>query len=127
MLRVAISMMKDYQQQTCVGNYLRDLQAQAISWPNYRPNNKNASLYFGTFARKYGGQFYFDFYKMDGLNIIGTNGRNNQNILIDLDNSRIVVTQSAATAWDREHLCSMSSVMENYLNKVLSKLTIILK
>ena len=31
LLRVAISMMKDYQQQTCVGNYLRDLQAQAIS------------------------------------------------------------------------------------------------
>ena len=100
LLRVAISMMKDYQQQTCVGNYLRDLQAQAISWPDYRPNNKNASLYFGSFARKYGGQFYFDFHKMDGRNIIGTNGWNNQNILIDLDKSRIVVTQSAATAWD---------------------------
>ena len=56
--------------------------------------------YIFPFARKYGGQFYFDFYKMDGLNIIGTNGWNNQNILIDLDKSRIVVTQSAATAWD---------------------------
>ena len=37
---------------------------------------------------------------MSGRNIIATEGRNSQNILIDLDNSRIVVTNSAATAWD---------------------------
>ena len=53
------------------------------------------------YAKKYGGQFYFDFHKMDGCNIIGTEGFNGQNILIDLDNSRIVATQSAATAWDQ--------------------------
>ena len=51
--------------------------------------------------KKNGGQFYFDFYKIDGRNIIVTEGFNGQNILIDLDNSRIVVTQSAATAWDQ--------------------------
>ena len=101
LLRVAVAMMKDYQQQTCVGRYLRDLQVQAISWPKYRPSKKNASLYTHNYARKYGGQFYFDFHKMNGRNIMATEGYNGQNIMIDLDNSRIVVTQSAATAWDQ--------------------------
>ena len=51
-------------------------------------------------AKKYGAHFYFDFYGMSGRNIIATEGRSSQNILIDLDNSRIVVTNSASSAWD---------------------------
>ena len=37
---------------------------------------------------------------MKNRNIIGTEGLNGQNILIDLDNSRIVITNSAATGWN---------------------------
>jgi hypothetical protein len=37
---------------------------------------------------------------MNGRNIMATEGFNGQNMLIDLDNSRIVVTNSAATGWD---------------------------
>ena len=101
LLRVAISMMKDYQQKTCVGNYLRDIQKQAKSWPKYRPSKKNASLYLHNYAKKYGGKFYFKFHKMEDRNIMATEGYNGQNIMIDMDNSKIVVTQSAATAWDQ--------------------------
>jgi len=101
LLRVAIAMMRDYQQQTCVGNYLRDLQAQAKNWPKYRPSQDNASLWLHNYARKYGGQFYFDFHKMDRRNIMATEGFNGQNVMIDFDRSKIVVTQSAATAWDQ--------------------------
>ena len=39
-------------------------------------------------------------YKMKKRNIIATEGYNGQNMLIDLDNSRIVITNSAATGWD---------------------------
>ena len=53
------------------------------------------------YAKKYGAQFYFDFHRMKDRNIFGTEGYNGQNMLIDMDNSRIVVTQSAATAWDQ--------------------------
>jgi hypothetical protein len=102
LLRVAISMMRDYQQKTCVGNYLRDIQQQAKSWPKYRPSKKNASLYLHNYARKYGGQFYFKFHQMEDRNIMATEGYNGQNIMIDMDNSKIVVTQSAATAWDQK-------------------------
>ena len=54
------------------------------------------------YAKKYGGQFYFDFQKMKGRNILATEGYNGQNMMIDFDNSKIVVTQSAATGWNQK-------------------------
>lgn len=101
LLRIAVAMMKDYQEQTCVGKYLKKIQLQAKRWYKYAPNKSNSYLWIDRFARKYGAQFYFDFRGMDNRNILATEGRNGQNIMIDLDNSRIVVTQSAATAWDQ--------------------------
>lgn len=41
---------------------------------------------------------------MRGRNIVGTMGLNGQNMLIDLDASRIVVTNAAATGWDVQRL-----------------------
>ena len=99
-LRFAEAMMKDYQNNTCVGNYLRESQQQAKKWPKYRPTKKNAQWWLHNYSKKYGAQFYFDFSGMKNRNIIGTEGLNGQNILIDLDNSRIVITNSAATGWN---------------------------
>ena len=100
-LRVAEAMMKDYQNKTCVGNYLRESQEQAKKWYKYHPSSMdNAHFWLHNYAKKYGSQFYFDFYKMKKRNIMATEGYNGQNILIDLDNSRIVITNSAATGWD---------------------------
>ena len=101
-LRVAEAMMKDYQNQTCVGKYLKEIQNQALDWPKYRPGqNINSMLWIHNYAKKYGAQFYFDFYGMSGRNIFATEGLNGQNMMIDMDNSRIIVTNSAATAWDQ--------------------------
>ena len=99
-LRVAEAMMKDYQNETCVGKYLKNAQTQAKVWPQYRPNDENAKFWIHTHAKKYGAQFYFDFLGMSNRNIFTTEGFNGQNMMIDMDNSRIVVTNSAATAWD---------------------------
>ena len=102
-LRVAEAMMKDFQNKTCVGNYLRESQEQAKKWYKYRPTTssmKNPHFWLHNYAKKYGSQFYFDFYKMKKRNIMATEGYNGQNMLIDLDNSRIVITNSAATGWD---------------------------
>ena len=100
-LRVSVAMMQDFQQQTCVGQYLRNAQNQAVRWPKYRPKDDNAQLWLHSYAADYGSQFYFDFYGMRSRNIIATEGYNGQNMMIDLDNSRIVVTNSAATGWDQ--------------------------
>ena len=99
-LRFAEAMMRDYQNKTCVGNYLRESQQQAKNWYKYRPFKDNAHWFLHNYAKKYGSQFYFDFYKMKKRNIIATEGYNGQNMLIDLDNSRIVITNSAATGWN---------------------------
>lgn len=99
-LRVAEAMMLDYQNETCVGRYLREAQSQAKKWYKYRPNRDNAHWWLHNYAKKYSAQFYFDFHTMNGRNIMATEGFNGQNMLIDLDNSRIVVTNSAATGWD---------------------------
>jgi len=101
-LRVAEAMMKDYQNNTCVGTYLKQSQLQAVTWPRYRPNSNNSSLWIDSYAKKYGSQFYFDFYGMGNRNIMATQGLNGQNMMIDLDNSRIVITNSAATAWNQK-------------------------
>lgn len=103
-LRVAEAMMKDYQNHTCVGQYLKNTQAQAKLWPKYRPNTANSNLWLHTYAKKYGAQFYFDFYGMSERNVMATAGLHGQNMMIDMDNSRIVVTNSAATGWDQQLL-----------------------
>ena len=115
-LRVAVAMMKDYQNQTCVGKYLKKIQEQALSWDKYGPYKKNGRIYFSHSAKKYGGQFYFDFNGMSNRNIFGTNGKNAQNMLIDMDNSRIVITNSAATGWD-QHVFMFNPIRDGVLPK----------
>lgn len=103
-LRVAVAMMEDYQSNNCVGRYLRQLQAQAVPSGFLRPNDNNSWMWLHSYARQYGGKFYFDFVGMRGRNIMGTMGLNGQNILMDLDAGRIVVTNAAATGWDVKSL-----------------------
>ena len=104
LLRVGEAIMKDYQSQTCVGQYLKMSQAQSLPWPKYQPNNSNAKIFLHRFSKKYGAQFYFDFHEMDGRNILGTEGAAGQNMLIDMDNSRIVVMHGAAAVSDQKSL-----------------------
>ena len=103
LLRIAVAMMKDYQNDTCVGQYLKELQSQEIPWPNYGAHDKRTVLMMN-YSRYYGGQFYWGFDGMRRRNIMGTSGALGQNILIDMDNSRIVVTQAIAAGWDTKSL-----------------------
>ena len=115
-LRVAVAMMKDYQNQTCVGKYLKKIQKLALRWDKYGPYKKNGRIYFSRSAKKYGGQFYFNFNGMSNRNVFGTNGFNNQNMLIDMDNSRIIVANSAATGWD-QHVFMINPIRDGVLPK----------
>lgn len=99
-LRIAEAIMKDYQNKTCVGNYLIESQKQALNWYKYGPTKDNSRFWINRYSKKYGSQFYFDFYRMKNRNIIAADGLNGQIMLIDLDNSKIVTTNSAATGWN---------------------------
>lgn len=103
LLRVAVAMMNDYQDGNCLGQYLRAMQSQKKLWPKYGTAGKRTTNLMNL-ARYYGGQFYWGFDGMRDRNILGTDGKNGQNILIDLDKSRIVVTHAISAGWDVREL-----------------------
>lgn len=102
-LRLAIALLDDWKNNECVGAYLRELQNRKMpistdSWffdiqPKQARNKRH-------FASHYGGQFYFDYTGMKNRNILGMEGKGGQSVLIDLDNSNIVVINAAHDNYD---------------------------
>lgn len=95
-LRIAKAMMQDWQNDSCEGQYLKSLYERRVSM-NRKPQTWNRSerrwgyADFGNNATKYGGQFWTDFYGLSGRTILMMNGYNGQQVIMDMDNSRIVV------------------------------------
>ena len=99
LLRVAITMLSDYQSGNCVGQYLKDLQERAKRHSHYG----KTPTFLHNLSKKYGGQIYWDFEGMRGRNILGTDGNNGQYMLIDLDSARVLVVNSASQMYDTRH------------------------
>jgi len=85
-LRIAKSMLDDWQNDTCVGRYLKTIYDRRER-KNDKDVNPNSS--FG-FPKSYGGQFHFDYPGMKNRPILGMDGYGGQTILIDFERSRIV-------------------------------------
>lgn len=83
-LRIAKAMMDDYQNQTCEGKYLKEIHNRKIKKGEEPIDN------FG-FSKSYGGQFHMDYPGLEDQVIFGMNGYGGQAIMIDMNNSRIVV------------------------------------
>ena len=88
-LRIAKAIMDDYQNNTCVGKYLKEIYERRI------PKNKEFK-YEPEFNRTYyyGGQFHLSYPGIKNKVVFGMGGRSGQAILIDMDDSRIVVVNS---------------------------------
>lgn len=99
-LRIAIAMLNDWRERNCVGEYLRSIYKSRQSM-NHRFNDPNRMT---DVAKGYGGQFLFDFDGMRSRVIFGMNGNNGQNMVIDMENGRIVVTNSIHTNFDWRNL-----------------------
>ena len=89
-LRIAKAIMDDYQNQTCVGKYLKEIHEKRI-----KKNVKRGDEPDFNFSYSYGGQFHFDYPGLKNRIIFGLGGYGGQAILIDMENSRIVVLNSA--------------------------------
>ena len=100
LLRVAIAMLEDYQSGNCVGQYLKDLQNRSRPHSHYG----KTPTFLHNLSKRYGGQIYWDFEGMSNRNILGTDGNNAQYMLIDLDNARILVTNSASQMFNTRRL-----------------------
>jgi len=88
-LRLAKAIMDDYQNNTCVGKYLKEIYKRRI------PKNlgeRNEPLFNRT--KSYGGQFHFDYPGLENKIVFGMGGKGGRAILIDMENSRIVVLNS---------------------------------
>lgn len=90
-LRTAKAIMDDWQNDTCVGKYLKTLDKRKIN-KNEKKYERNNGIYNAT--KSYGGQFHFNMIGAKDRNILGMDGYGGQQIVIDLDNSKIIVINS---------------------------------
>ena len=90
-LRIAKTMMEDWHNDTCAGKYLKLIYENRVKKKDKTKEADDVGLY----TKSYGGQFHFDIYGIDkSRKIIGMSGFAGQQILIDLDNKRIIVVNS---------------------------------
>ena len=85
-LRIAKAIMDDYQNDTCVGKYLKTIYERRI------PKNKTEPGF--NRSKSYGGQFHMDYPGLKDRVVFGFGGYGGNAILIDVENSRIVVLNS---------------------------------
>jgi len=89
-LRIAKAVMDDYQNDTCVGKYLKEIHKRRIP-KNY--NEKKNEPHFNR-TKSYGGQFHMDYPGLKDRVVFGMGGYGGNAILIDVESSRIVVLNS---------------------------------
>ena len=94
-LRIAKTMMDDWNSNNCPGRYLKEIYDRRI--------HKNRKFYkpewFAGYSEKYGGQFHFDAVGLSRRKILGMDGFGGQQIIIDFDKQRIIVVH----ATDRQY------------------------
>jgi len=89
-LRIAKAIMDDYQNDTCVGKYLKEIHKRRI--PKNYGGHKTEPEFNRT--KSYGGQFHMDYPGLKDRVVFGFGGYGGQAILIDVEKSRIVVLNS---------------------------------
>ncbi len=99
-LRIAKAILDDWQNDTCVGKYLKSIHERKISKnhkeKNEKLNNRNAKSYAGFFHTSYSG--------MAKRNVMGMHGWGGQAILIDFDKGRIIVVNSITEDYSWKNL-----------------------
>jgi hypothetical protein len=95
-LRIAKAMLDDWQNDTCVGKYLKKIHELRIPMNNKWKDDKTSSLN----PKSYAGKFYTNYTGMKKRNVMGMNGFGGQHIMIDFDLGRIVVINSMHTDYN---------------------------
>ena len=90
-LRIAKTMMDDWHNDTCAGKYLKTIYENRVKKKDKVKEADDVASY----TKSYGGQIHFDIFGIDKTRkILGLSGFAGQQILIDLDNKRIIVVSS---------------------------------
>jgi hypothetical protein len=93
-------MLDDWQNDTCVGKYLKNIHERKISknlkYKDDKLANRNPKSYAGFFHTSYSG--------MAKRNVMGMNGYGGQAIVIDFDKGRIIVVNSITDDYSWKNL-----------------------
>ena len=96
-LRIAKSIMDHWNNDTCVGKYLKEMYERRISkgYKNYN-GDRQGQITIAHYTKKYGGQFHFDIvsFSLTNKKILGMDGKGGQQIIIDFEKGRIIVVNS---------------------------------
>jgi CubicO group peptidase (beta-lactamase class C family) len=94
-LRIGIRMLEHWNDDTCVGDYLKEVYERGELLPEAdRPALQPIHVH------KYGGFFWSGYQGLRNRNILGMNGYGGQNVIVDFDNNRVVVTNSVHVTYD---------------------------
>ena len=100
-LRIAKAIMDDYQNNTCVGKYLKEIYDRRIpKGVNMSGDGKRGEPQFNR-TYSYGGQFHLDYPGIRDKIVFGLGGYGGKAILIDVEDSRIVVVNTIHFNHDR--------------------------
>ena len=100
-LRIAKAIMDDYQNNTCVGKYLKEIYDRRIpKRVDMSGDGKRGEPEFNR-TYSYGGQFHLDYPGLRKKIVFGLGGYGGKAILIDVEDSRIVVVNTIHFNHDR--------------------------
>jgi len=97
-LRIASSMLRDWNEDNCVGRYLKEVMERS------QPNSSQPTSHVAWETGGYGGFFYTDYSGMRGRNIFGMDGYGGQSVLINFDENRIVSVNAIHTNYNWREL-----------------------
>ena len=89
-LRIGKRILDDWNNDTCVGKYIKIIYEQRINKNRKGYNTQSASQY----SKKYGGQFHFDIKGLTKKSILAMDGFGGQQVIVDFDTGRIIVVHS---------------------------------
>ena len=90
-LRIAKSIIDDYQNNTCLGKYYKEIYKQRIEKKNKGTKHEDPPFSPG---KSYGGYFHMDYAGLKDKVIFGMSGYGGNTLIMDMENSRIVVLNS---------------------------------
>ena len=96
-VRIANMMMKHWQNDTCVGKYLKTMYENRVDRQHgeYRNNDGNHNA-----AQTYGGQFLWDAIGLEDRPILMMDGAYGQQVVIDFNKSKIITVHSTDAHYD---------------------------
>ncbi len=103
-LRIAKAMMDDWQKDTCVGKYLKTIWENRVDKENDKRKKEGKRVQW-RFASGYAGQFQTHYKGISKKRpVMGMHGRGGQQIVIDFERSRIVVTNAIYENYNYEKI-----------------------